>query len=75
MERVVFDYSKLDGKITEKFKNRRNFAKAMGISDGALSNKMNGINRLNAEDMFKAKNLLEIPEDEIYAYFFTLKVD
>lgn len=73
MERVVFDYSKLDGKITEVFKTRSNFADAMGISKGALSNKLNGVNRLSAEDMFQAMKLLEISDDEIMLYFFTPK--
>lgn len=73
MERVVFDYSKLDGKITEVFKTRSNFADAMGISKGALSNKLNGVSRLSAEDMFQAMKLLEISGDEIMPYFFTPK--
>ena len=73
MERVVFDYSKLDGRITERFKSRSNFADAMGISKGALSNKLNGVSRLSAEDMFQAMKLLEISGDEIMPYFFTPK--
>ncbi|MBR3927702.1 MAG: DUF739 family protein [Clostridia bacterium] len=73
MERVVFDYSKLDGKITERFKNRSNFAHAMGISKGALSNKLNGVSRLSPEDMFQAMKLLEITGDEVMSYFFTPK--
>jgi transcriptional regulator with XRE-family HTH domain len=73
MERVVFDYSKLDGKITEVYKSRSNFADAMGISKGALSNKLNGVSRLSAEDMFQAMKLLEIPNDEIRVYFFSPK--
>ncbi len=73
MERVVFDYSKLDGKITERFKSRSNFADAMGISKGALSNKLNGVSRLSTEDVLKAIELLEISDNEIRPYFFTPK--
>lgn len=38
---MCFDYSLLDGKITEKFKSRSKFADALGLSERSLSLKMN----------------------------------
>lgn len=38
-EIMAFDYSKLDGKITEICKTRGNFAAAMGISEHTISAK------------------------------------
>ena len=42
---MPFDFSKLSGKIVEKYGTQYNFAKAMGISEHSLSNKLNNKNR------------------------------
>ena len=39
---MAFDYSKLRGKIVEKYGNQGEFAKAMNWSERTLSNKMKG---------------------------------
>ncbi len=69
-----FDYSKLSGKIKEKFDTRDKFAKAMGWSTRTLSLKMSGSREWKQKDIRKAMQLLGLIADDIPQYFFTLKV-
>ena len=36
---MVYDYSKLEGKIIEKFGTRENFAKSLGVTTKSISEK------------------------------------
>ncbi len=71
---MSYNYSKLDGKIVEVFKNRYSFAKAMELSERSLSLKMTGKVPWKQKEISKACNILNIPYDEIPSYFFTLEV-
>lgn len=71
---MSFDYSKLDGRITEIFGTRYAFAKQMEFSERTLSLKMNGKIEWKQTEMHKACELLNIPVEEIPVYFFTLNV-
>mgnify|MGYP004477056039 CR=1 FL=1 len=71
---MSFDYSKLRGKIIEKYGSQTAFAKEFGISENVFSKKMNNKVRFNTDDMMKIKNMLDIPDSEINLYFFTLLV-
>ncbi len=71
---MSFDYSKLRGKIIEKYGSQSAFAKAFGISENVFSKKMNNKTRFNTDDMIQIVKMLDIPENEINAYFFTTKV-
>ena len=42
MRYLAFNYSRLKGRIVEKFGNQKNFAKAMNWSEKTLSKKING---------------------------------
>ncbi len=68
------DYSKLAGKIVEKYGTQYNFAQAMGLSERSISLKMN--NRVPWKDfeMAKASELLDIDVNQLHEYFFTPKV-
>lgn len=70
----IFDYSKLRGRIREKFKTESAFGKAIGLSHNSLSNKLNGKIHFVQNEIDKAIVLLEIPDNEISIYFFTEKV-
>lgn len=73
-EDMSFDYSKLRGKIVEKFGSQSSFAKAMEISERTLSLKMSGKRMWKQLEICLAINLLELSDDDIREYFFTLKV-
>lgn len=71
---MAFDYSKLNGKIIEKYGSRREFAKAFGVSLQTISQKLNNKVRFSSDDMVKASELLGFPPEEISSYFFVPKV-
>ena len=70
---MEYDYSKLRGRIIEKFGTIGNFQKHLNISNVVLSKKMNNRVRLSHDDITPWADLLEIPMDQIGVYFFTRK--
>lgn len=74
-EKVIYDYSKLRGRIKEYFDTIDNFAEKMGISSTALINKLCNRSPFKQQEITLACTLLEIPDEQIHIYFFTLKVD
>ncbi|MGD9567569.1 MAG: DUF739 family protein [Sedimentibacter sp.] len=71
---MAYDYSKLLGRIIEKYGNQTKFSGAMGLSERSLSLKLNGKVGFKQNEIIKACSLLEIAETDIPEYFFTLKV-
>lgn len=71
---MKFNYSKLKGKIIEKYGKQVDFATAMGFTPTHLSRKLNNKIAFNVDDMIRACNLLHIELKDIAEYFFTPKV-
>ena len=73
---MSFDYSKLRGKIVEKFGSMKAFANAYGLSHVTMSKKLNGKVEISRDDIVKmsAPEFLDIPPSEYHLYFFTIKV-
>lgn len=71
---MAYDYSKLLGKITEKYSTQAKFSGAMGMSERSLSLKLNGKTGFKQPEITMACSLLGISESDIPMYFFTLKV-
>ena len=65
------DFSKLSGKIVEKYGTQYNFAIALGLSERSLSLKLNDKVGWRAEEMERAIDLLDLDLNDIPAYFFT----
>lgn len=68
------DYSKLKGRITEKFSTQYLFARAMGWSSRTASLKLNGLTAWKQPEISKALVLLNLTEKDIGDYFFKKKV-
>ncbi|HEL1613984.1 TPA: DUF739 family protein [Streptococcus suis] len=68
------DFSKLSGRIVEKFGTQYNFATAIGLSERSLSLKLNNKVGWKDEEMEKAIELLDLDITEIPSYFFTYNV-
>ena len=68
---MAFNYSKLLGRIVEKYGTQSSFAKALSISEHSLSLKLNNKRDFKQREIIAACQLLEIATDEIDAYFFT----
>lgn len=71
---MAFDFSKLKGRIVEKYGSQTAFVKAFGISENSFSLKMNNKVRFSANDIVRITEMLEIEKSEVGTYFFTEKV-
>ena len=71
----MYDYSKLVGRIIEMYGTRGRFAISAKCSNTYISQVLNGHRLLRQTQIRKWCDLLAIPQDEIGAYFFTIKVN
>lgn len=71
---VEFDYSVLRGKIVEKFGSQKEFAVALGLSERALSMKLNNKVYFTQDEMSKTAKLLDVKIGRLKEYFFTPKI-
>lgn len=75
MQKIHFDYSRLRGRIIEKFGSFTAFAVATGQKKSNLSSKLNNKARISSEEMlaWSAPDKLDIAPAELYVYFLTPK--
>lgn len=71
---MIFDYSKLKGRIREKFITQEAFAKKLGMSRSTFSLKINDVSEFSQREMLRALKLLGVNVKLIDEYFFTPKV-
>lgn len=70
---MEYDYSKLKGRIVEKYGTVSAFADALGIKVQAISPKLRGRKTITKADIIEWKQLLEIDTDDIGMFFFMPK--
>ena len=72
----MFDFSKLRGRIVEKFGTCAAFAVAVGLPESAISNRLNNRVPIDSEEivLWSRPEMLDIPAEELHIYFFTPKV-
>lgn len=70
---VLFDFSKLRGRIVEKFGTLERFAEEGGHSKGWISTRVNNVVPWDGPEIHESCVLLDIPFEDIPAYFFTPK--
>ena len=70
----MYDYTKLKEKISDSGYTQEQVAKALNISKGAFSQKINGLTAFSQDDVINISNLLKIPKTKIFDYFFTSRV-
>lgn len=68
------DYSKLRGKIKEKFCTQRAFAKAIGMNNVSLSKKLCGKTVWTSDEIYIACKALDISICDNAQYFFAEEV-
>ena len=68
--KMPFNYSKLEGRIEEKFGTRGAFAKALGVSERTMSLKMNGVVSWKQSEISAVCQILDIKTRDIPLYFF-----
>lgn len=76
-EEILFDFSKLRGRIKEKLGNEANFAVKIKISPASLSSKFNNRSDFSASEIYRAadEDVLDIPLPELGEYFFNKKLE
>lgn len=73
-EDIVFDFNKVRGKIREIFGTQSAFASKMQMNEATLSNKLNNNVEFSPKEIVRACKLLDIDNDKLQEYFFTLEV-
>lgn len=73
---MQFDFSRLAGRIVEKFGTRSAFAAAVGIGESSLSEKLNNKRQIDSTEIveWSGPGLLDIPAEQLHLYFLTPKV-
>lgn len=69
-ERKVFNYSKLRGRMVEKFGTIAETAEAAGLRRDMLSMALNGHRSFTQAEIAVLAKTLEIPNEEVGIYFF-----
>lgn len=70
---VNYDYSKLRGRIVEKYGTVTAFSAALGSNVNTVLSKLNGTTGWKMQDIESSLSLLDISRDEIGLYYFTPK--
>lgn len=70
---MKYDYSKLLGRMKERGVTQEQLAKEIGITESTLNAKLNNKFNFKANEMDAICRVLDIPNDEIGAYFFCVK--
>ena len=73
---VIFDFSELIGRIIARYGNRGNFARAIGLSEAQLSDRLRNKTAFKPDEIILicTPKILDIPDTQIGRYFFTPKV-
>lgn len=69
----MYDYSRLEGRIIEKYGTRQAFAEAVGFNPTTFSRKLNGAFEFRPSEMSRMIETLEIPLRDVGYYFFLKK--
>ncbi len=70
----MYDYSKLRGRIVEKYGTIKAFAEALGVSNVTISEKLNNKAGINRKDIETWSNILDISESEYGVFYFARNV-
>ena len=72
MAKILFNYSKLKGRIKEVCGSQKAFAETLGISEGTLTSKLNNYTYFTQSEIMQSIDILKIQPGEVNLYFFTL---
>lgn len=70
---MQFDYSKLRGRIIEKFGSIRGFANHLDLQEQLVGKKLLNQVKISQPDIIKWSEALDIDQNDIGVYFFKLK--
>ena len=70
MGKIIYDYSKLLGKIREKGFTQVSLAKELGVSETTLNFSLGNKRAFKQNEILKLCDILEIPLQSLDDYFF-----
>lgn len=70
MSKIIYDYSKLLGKIREKGFTQVSLAKELGVSETTLNFSLVNKRAFKQDEILKLCDILEIPLQSLDDYFF-----
>jgi len=73
VKRAIFDYSRLKGRIKEKFDTQERFASELNVSIPALIKKLNNKSQFTQTEIDRIRLLLDISSESLDSYFFNKK--
>lgn len=73
-KKILFDYSKLKGRIKEKGFTQEDVARKCGFSAATLNYKLSNTSYFTALQILNIAKILEIAPEEIDKYFFAIQV-
>lgn len=71
---MAFDYSRLRGRIIEKYGTQGAFSRALGVSERTMSLKLNNRIFFSQDEINKSLFLLGLSIRDVQEYFFNEKV-
>lgn len=71
---IMFDYSKLRGRVKEKGYSQSQVADMIGIAPATYSQKINNKSVFTQDEISRIIKAVDIPMSDIGSYFFTPKV-
>lgn len=72
---MIYDYSKLNGRIKEYFDTQDDFARAIKRSPTSVSYKLNNKRKFTQDEISLSIDVLKIRPEEIPIYFFSKTVE
>lgn len=73
-EKVIFDFSELEGRIKQHYKTQRKFASAISMSLSSLNQKLNNRVEFTSQNIKTIARVLHIKDEDIGRIFFKEKV-
>ena len=67
----MYNYNKLKGRIVEVCGTRREFSKALGVTETTLSGKLSGSKDFTQSEIARSCDILGIAANDIHVYFFS----
>lgn len=71
---MSYNFAKLRGRMVEKNVSSKDLADRIGMANTALSLRLNGKRQFRLKEVEQIVSALDIPADQIAAYFFTEEV-
>lgn len=71
---MSYNFAKLRGRMVEKNVSSKDLADRIGMEAPGLSLRLNGKRQFRLNEVEAIVTALDIPEDQVAAYFFTRKV-